>query len=48
MQTNLNKVSDDINDLQKTSETSEKRIFNSIKSSVVEVKKLIDNEKNQR
>lgn len=48
MHTNLTKVSDDINDLQKASESAEKTIFNNIKSAVVNTKSVIDAEKRQR
>jgi len=48
MQSNIGKLADDINDLQKYSESSEKSIFNSIKTSVVEIKSLLDGEKHKR
>jgi len=48
MQSNVGKLADDINDLQKYSESSEKSIFNSIKTSVVEIKGLLDGEKHKR
>ena len=48
MHTNLTKLSDDVSELQKTSESSEKSVFNAIKNSVVEVKASIDAEKRQR
>lgn len=48
MHTNLTKLSDDVNELQKISESSEKIIFNAIKNSVVDVKNMIDVEKRQR
>lgn len=48
MHTNLTKLSDDVSELQKASETAEKTIFNAIKNSVVEVKASIDAEKKQR
>jgi len=48
MQSNLGKMTDDVTDLQKYSENSEKTIFNAIKSSVVEIKTVLDNEKGKR
>jgi len=48
MQSNLGKLADDLSDLQKYSENSEKSIFNTIKTSVVEIKSQLDGEKHKR
>lgn len=48
MHSNLGKLVDDVNDLQKYSENSEKTMFNTIKTSVVEVKSMLDTEKHTR
>jgi len=48
MRTNLTKLSDDVSEIQKASEFSEKSFFNAIKSSVVDVKATIDTEKKTR
>ena len=48
MQNNLGKLADDLSDLQKYSENSEKSIFNTIKTSVVEIKSQLDGEKHKR
>ena len=48
LQTNLTKLSDDVVELRKYSEVSEKSIFNGIKTSVVDIKTTLDTEKNKR
>jgi len=48
MRTNVSKISDDNEELQKHSEISEKTLFNSIKNSIVEFKGLLDTERSTR
>lgn len=44
----LNRTSDTLTDIKRYSETSEKKIFDLVKSSVTEIKILLDEERTER